>query len=167
MEINYTFYFFAFLRKMIKKLLTFCYWQDRKIHFGQRGCAPCRVQSAVHRQADHDGRTAFAGIGRAQNCAILLHPGFGQISQLPCRNDLHPAHPNAVPPSRPRTQRTPAHAGALPDGRVREHLLAERHIPVGAGHYAFPCNFLLHHRAKHGTAQSHVQRRLGIARRFV
>ena len=28
MEINYTFYFFAFLRKMIKKLLTFCYWSD-------------------------------------------------------------------------------------------------------------------------------------------
>ena len=33
MEINYTFYFFAFLRKMIKKLLTFCYWQDSKKHF--------------------------------------------------------------------------------------------------------------------------------------
>ena len=32
MEINYTFYFFAFLRKMIKKLLTFCYWKDRKVH---------------------------------------------------------------------------------------------------------------------------------------
>jgi len=32
MEINYTFYFFAFLRKMIKKLLTFCYWQNRKIN---------------------------------------------------------------------------------------------------------------------------------------
>lgn len=32
MEINYTFYFFAFLRKMIKKLLTFCYWQDSEIH---------------------------------------------------------------------------------------------------------------------------------------
>ena len=29
MEINYTFYFFAFLRKMIKKLLTFCYWQNK------------------------------------------------------------------------------------------------------------------------------------------
>ena len=28
MEINYTFYFFAFLRKMIKKLLTFCYWKS-------------------------------------------------------------------------------------------------------------------------------------------
>ena len=28
MEIIYTFYFFAFLRKMIKKLLTFCYWSD-------------------------------------------------------------------------------------------------------------------------------------------
>lgn len=31
MEINYTFYFFAFLRKMIKKLLTFCYWRSAKI----------------------------------------------------------------------------------------------------------------------------------------
>ena len=30
MEINYTFYFFAFLRKMIKKLLTFCYWKTAK-----------------------------------------------------------------------------------------------------------------------------------------
>ena len=30
MEINYTFYFFAFLRKMIKKLLTFCYWTRKK-----------------------------------------------------------------------------------------------------------------------------------------
>ena len=29
MEINYTFYFFAFLRKMIKKLLTFCYWSSQ------------------------------------------------------------------------------------------------------------------------------------------
>ena len=26
MEIIYTFYFFAFLKKVIKKLLTFCYW---------------------------------------------------------------------------------------------------------------------------------------------
>ena len=28
MEINYTFYFFAFFEKVIKKLLTFCDWQD-------------------------------------------------------------------------------------------------------------------------------------------
>ena len=34
MEINYTFYFFAFLRKMIKKLLTFCYWTDELIFVG-------------------------------------------------------------------------------------------------------------------------------------
>ena len=27
-EINYTFYYFAFLEKVIKKLLTFCYWQN-------------------------------------------------------------------------------------------------------------------------------------------
>ena len=33
MEINYTFYFFAFFEKVIKKLLTFCYWQNRKIDF--------------------------------------------------------------------------------------------------------------------------------------
>ena len=52
-------------------------WQDRQVHFGQRGCAPCRVQSAVHRQADDDRRTALAGIGRAQNCAVLLHTGLG------------------------------------------------------------------------------------------
>ena len=39
MEINYTFYFFAFLRKMIKKLLTFCYWQDDKKHFNFLRCA--------------------------------------------------------------------------------------------------------------------------------
>ena len=30
MEIIYTFYFFAFLKKVIKKLLTFCYWKDMK-----------------------------------------------------------------------------------------------------------------------------------------
>ena len=30
MEINYTFYFFAFFEKVIKKLLTFCYWQTAK-----------------------------------------------------------------------------------------------------------------------------------------
>ena len=32
MEIIYTFYFFAFLKKVIKKLLTFCYWKDSKIY---------------------------------------------------------------------------------------------------------------------------------------
>ena len=31
MEIIYTFYFFAFLKKVIKKLLTFCYWQNFEI----------------------------------------------------------------------------------------------------------------------------------------
>ena len=30
MEIIYTFYFFAFLKKVIKKLLTFCYWCPHK-----------------------------------------------------------------------------------------------------------------------------------------
>ena len=31
MEINYTFYFFAFFEKVIKKLLTFCYWEYDEI----------------------------------------------------------------------------------------------------------------------------------------
>ena len=30
MEIIYTFYFFSFLKKVIKKLLTFCYWQNEQ-----------------------------------------------------------------------------------------------------------------------------------------
>ena len=38
MEINYTFYFFAFLKKVIKKLLTFCYWKDRKVYFDLGWC---------------------------------------------------------------------------------------------------------------------------------
>ena len=157
MEINYTFYFFAFLRKMIKKLLTFCYWQDREIHPRQRGCTLGCIQSAVHRQADDDGRTALAGIGRTQNCAVLLHPGLGQIPQLSGRHDLHAAHPNAVSPSRPCTQRTLACAGALSHGRVCKHFFAERHLLVGAGHHAFPRNFLFHHRAEHGTVKGYVQ----------
>ena len=43
MEINYTFYFFAFLRKMIKKLLTFCYWKDSKEYFNQLWCQTCSI----------------------------------------------------------------------------------------------------------------------------
>ena len=35
MEINNTFYFFAFFEKVIKKLLTFCYWQDLKVDSGE------------------------------------------------------------------------------------------------------------------------------------
>ena len=147
--------------------MTFRFRQNRKIHPCQRRCAFGCIQSAVHRQADDDGRTAFAGIGRAQNCAVLLHPGFGQIPQLSGRYDLHAAYPDAVPSSGPRTQRTLACAGALSDGRVREHFLAKRHLFVGVGHDAFPRHFLLHHRAKHGAAESHVQGRLGIAGRFV
>ena len=31
MEINYTFYFFTFFEKVIKKLLTFCYWGNDSV----------------------------------------------------------------------------------------------------------------------------------------
>ena len=137
--------------------MTSRFRQNRKIHFGQRGCTLGCIQSAVHRQADDDGRTAFAGIGRAQNCAVLLHPGFGQIPQLSGRYDLYPANPNAVPSSGPRTQRTPACAGALPYGRVRQHFLAERHLFVCPCHHAFSCYFLFDYRAEHGTVKGYVQ----------
>lgn len=43
MEINYTFYFFAFLRKMIKKLLTFCYWQNCEVDFDFLWCQTCTI----------------------------------------------------------------------------------------------------------------------------
>ena len=35
MEIIYTFCFFAFFEKVIKKLLIFCYWQDLKVDSGE------------------------------------------------------------------------------------------------------------------------------------
>ena len=59
MEINYTFYFFAFLRKMIKKLLTFCYWKDRKVYFDIGWCPSGSVQSETNRQPDLYGRTGL------------------------------------------------------------------------------------------------------------
>ena len=43
MEINYTFYFFAFFEKVIKKLLTFCYWQNCKIDFDFLTCFSCQM----------------------------------------------------------------------------------------------------------------------------
>ena len=59
--------FCSFFVNLIKKSLTTRFGQDREIYPRQRGCAPCRVQSAVHCQADHGGRAALAG------CACL-HP---------------------------------------------------------------------------------------------
>jgi len=102
MEINYTFYFFAFLRKMIKKLLTFCYWQNREVHSGQRGCTLGCIQSAVHRQADDDGRAALAGIGRTQNRAVLLHKSARVChlhgENLPQHRRLSATSPAPLPP---------------------------------------------------------------------
>lgn len=48
MEINYTFYFFAFLRKMIKKLLTFCYWKNCEVDPDFLRCKACALR---HRRA--------------------------------------------------------------------------------------------------------------------
>ena len=44
MEINYTF-FFAFLKKVIKKRLTFCYWGNREEY--QRRCIKLHGRSIL------------------------------------------------------------------------------------------------------------------------
>ncbi len=41
MEIIYTFYFFAFLKKVIKKLLTFCYWKNGEVYSYFMWCKTC------------------------------------------------------------------------------------------------------------------------------
>ena len=50
MEIIYTFYFFAFLKKVIKKLLTFCYWCSMKnniLRFNQHVCEEISVNNQI------------------------------------------------------------------------------------------------------------------------
>ena len=40
----YAFYFFClFLKKVIKKLLTFCYWKDGKVYPDQLRCKACSI----------------------------------------------------------------------------------------------------------------------------
>ena len=46
-----------------KKSLTTRFGQDREIYPRQRRRSLGSFQSPIHRQADHDGRTAFAGTG--------------------------------------------------------------------------------------------------------
>lgn len=52
MEINYTFYFFAFFEKVIKKLLTFCYWCNQ--------CAFHDIYVHVHGRGNRNGSCGFA-----------------------------------------------------------------------------------------------------------
>ena len=61
MEIIYTFYFFIFLKKVIKKLLTFCYklkdfvypaYSARTAHPFQRNGAPFRFKLSKAQQVD-------------------------------------------------------------------------------------------------------------------
>ena len=59
--------------------------------------------------------------------------------------------------SGPRTQRTLACSGALPDGRVREHFFAKRHLFVRPCHHAFPRYFLFDYCAEYGAVKGYVQ----------
>ena len=88
MEINYTFYFFAFFEKVIKKLLTFCYWQDCEVDFDFCWCPSDSVQSETDRQSDLYGRTGPVQHRREEGRTVLLYPGCGYQYELSGRHDL-------------------------------------------------------------------------------
>ena len=140
-----------------KKSLTFCFRQDCEVDFDFCWCPSGSVQSETDRQSDLYRRTGLIQYRGEKSSTVLLYSGCRHQYELSGRHDLHTTHPNAVSPSRPRTQRTLACAGALPYGRVRQHFLAKRHLFVCPCHHAFPRYFLLHHRAEHGTAKGYVQ----------
>ena len=88
MEINYTFYFFAFLKKVIKKLLTFCYWKDRKVYFDIGWCTSGSVQSETNRQPDLYGRTGLIQYWGEKSSTVLLYSGCRHQHELSGRHDL-------------------------------------------------------------------------------
>ena len=51
--------FFAFFEKVIKKLLTFCYWQDRKVYFDIGWCPSGSVQSETIANSTCTDRTGL------------------------------------------------------------------------------------------------------------
>ena len=88
MEINYTFYFFAFFEKVIKKLLTFCYWKDRQVHPDQCRCPSGSVQSETNRQPDLYGRTGLIQYWGEKSSTVLLYSGCRHQHELSGRHDL-------------------------------------------------------------------------------
>ena len=88
MEINYTFYFFAFFEKVIKKLLTFCYWKDCEVDFDFCWCPSDSVQSETDRQSDLYGRTGSVQHRREEGRIVLLYPGCGYQYELSGRHAL-------------------------------------------------------------------------------
>ena len=95
MEINYTFYFFAFLRKMIKKLLTFCYWINKEMilngsseFIGEMASAisMCMFNYVIMKYVGAEGVAAFTILGFVVYGYSMICIGFGQgISPLVSR----------------------------------------------------------------------------------
>ena len=95
MEINYTFYFFAFLRKMIKKLLTFCYWINKEMILNGSSEFIGEMASAISmfmfnyvimKYVGAEGVAAFTILGFVVYGYSMICIGFGQgISPLVSR----------------------------------------------------------------------------------
>ena len=91
MEINYTFYFFAFLKKVIKKLLTFCYWKNSQVDFDFLRRSPCRVRhcrvgtknlSAYLRKMAVDGYVVQLDLPELKELVSLLRRSSNNLNQL-------------------------------------------------------------------------------------
>ena len=113
MEINYTFYFFAFLRKMIKKLLTFCYWQDCEIYFDFCWCPSGSVQSETDRQSDLYRRTGLIQYRGEKSGTVLLYSRCGHQYELSGRHDLQQSVSDTVLCGRPEVRRKASNSGTL------------------------------------------------------
>ena len=113
MEINYTFYFFAFLRKMIKKLLTFCYWQDCEIYFDFCWCPSGSVQSETDRQSDLYRRTGLIQYRGEKSGTVLLYSRCGHQYELSGRHDLQQSVSDTVLCGRPEVRRKASDSGTL------------------------------------------------------
>ena len=113
MEIIYTFYFFAFLKKVIKKLLTFCYWQDCEVDFDIGWCPSGSFQPETDRQSDLYGRTGFIQYRGEKSSTVLLYSRCGHQYELSGRHDLQQSVSDTVLCGRPEVRRKASDSGTL------------------------------------------------------
>lgn len=113
MEIIYTFYFFAFFEKVIKKLLTFCYWQDCEIYFDFCWCPSGSVQSETDCQSDLYRRAGLIQHRGEKSGTVLLYSRCGHQYELSGRHDLQQSVSDTVLCSRPEVRRKASNSGTL------------------------------------------------------
>ena len=82
MEINYTFYFLAFFEKVIKKLLTFCYWQNCKIDFDFLWCQTFTIWYSGASRKHVVWRNGTGYDRRSENSHVCHHQWYRWHIQL-------------------------------------------------------------------------------------